>query len=63
MQKLRAGELSSLRLRPTSTRIIEKLVAKGWIERGSEARTYRISQAGETAMREQLPVSRPFQSG
>ena len=38
LQELLTGELSSAKLRPTSRRIIEKLIAKGWIERGRAPR-------------------------
>jgi hypothetical protein len=55
LQKLLTGELPSAKLRPTSSRIIGKLVAKGWIERGSAPRIYRITAAGEAAMRAKLP--------
>ena len=56
LQKLLAGESPSAKLSPTTrSRLIEKLVAKGWIEHGSAARIYRITPAGEAAMRAKLP--------
>ncbi|WP_146690620.1 hypothetical protein [Bradyrhizobium canariense] len=57
MQKLRTGgELSGKNLEPTSHRMILKMTAKGWVERGSASGRYRITPAGEAALRAQLPV-------
>jgi hypothetical protein len=57
LQALRAGsELSARELEPTTRRTILKLMAKGWIERGSSSRLYRITPVGEDALRIQLPL-------
>jgi predicted MarR family transcription regulator len=36
--------------------IIAKLLAKGWIEGGSAARTYKITAAGKQALQTPLPI-------
>ena len=53
LQELRIGELPGPRLGTAS--VIAKLLAKGWIERGSTARIYRITPAGKEALRMHLP--------
>jgi hypothetical protein len=56
LQRLRPGaELTLRELAPTGHRTILTMIAKGWIERGSEGRTYRITVAGKTAMRLKIP--------
>jgi hypothetical protein len=59
LQKLRAGELPSVKLRPTTSRIIAKLVAKV----GSSGVADRIAPAGEAAMRAKLPSGAGSSSG
>ena len=57
MQKLAAhGELSTRSLEPTGQRTILKMAAKGWVERGGLGGTYRITSAGDRALRAQLPM-------
>jgi DNA-binding PadR family transcriptional regulator len=55
MQLLRAhGEMPLLKLHPTGPTTIAKMVEKGWVERvGSD--TYRITAAGEAALKAELP--------
>jgi hypothetical protein len=55
MQLLRAhGELPLLKLHPTGPTTIAKMVQKDWVERvGSDS--YRITPAGEAALRAELP--------
>ena len=50
------GELSARDLEPTGQRSILKMMEKGWVE-GSGG-TYRITPAGEAALRAQLPMHR-----
>jgi len=59
LQKLAArGELSARSLEPTGKRTILKMMAKGWVERGGVRGTYRITSAGNGALRAQLPMGR-----
>jgi hypothetical protein len=59
LQELRSrGELSARNLLPTGQQSILKIMAKGWIENGSSTGTYRITPAGEAALRAQLPMHR-----
>lgn len=56
LQRLRlCAELTLRELAPTGHRTILTMMSKGWIERGSESGTYRITVAGETAMRLKIP--------
>jgi hypothetical protein len=56
LQRLRVrDELSAKDLEPSTHRTILRLMAKGWIERGSSAGRYRITSAGNEAMRAPLP--------
>jgi hypothetical protein len=58
LQELRLwGELSARNLLPTGQQSVLKMLAKGWIERGSTG-TYRITPAGDAALRAQLPIDR-----
>jgi hypothetical protein len=52
------GELSARDLEPTGKRSILKMMEKGWVEGGGATRTYRITPAGEAALRAQLPMHR-----
>jgi hypothetical protein len=54
LQKLSRGELPATRLSPVAT--VGKLLAKGWINRGSSLRVYQITPAGEAALRAKLPT-------
>jgi hypothetical protein len=59
LQELRSrGELSARNLLPTGQQSILKMMAKGWVENGGSAGTYRITPAGEAALRAQLPMRR-----
>jgi hypothetical protein len=59
LQELRAkGELSARKLEPTGLKTLQKMIAKGWLERGDTVGMYRITVAGETALRPQLPIER-----
>jgi hypothetical protein len=53
LQELKAGELPAQRI--GSHTVIANLLSKGWIERGSTARNYRITPAGTEALRRRLP--------
>ena len=52
LQELKIGELPGRRIDTAS--LIAKLLAKGWIEHGTAARTYRITSAGIEALRTPL---------
>lgn len=54
LQELRLCELPAHRIGTPS--LIARLLAKGWIEDGSAARTYRITFAGTEALRTPLPI-------
>jgi hypothetical protein len=61
LQELRSrGELSAKNLLPTGQQSILKMIAKGGVENGGSTGTYRITPAGEAALRlrAQLPVHR-----
>lgn len=59
LQELRSrGELSARNLLPTGQHTIQKMVAKGWLESGVAPSTYRITAAGEAALRARLPTQR-----
>jgi DNA-binding PadR family transcriptional regulator len=59
LQKLLGGrELPATKLHPTGAQTIKTMVAKGWIERGSSERVYRITPAGEAAVRAPLPMTK-----
>jgi hypothetical protein len=58
LQKLAKGsELSAAQLAPAGRQTIAKLLEKGWIQHGDAARLYRITKAGDAAMRAELPTS------
>jgi hypothetical protein len=52
------GELSARELEPTGRPSILKMMAKGWVEDCGSAETYRITPAGEAALRAPLPMHR-----
>ncbi len=52
LQELKIGELPRPRIGTAA--IVAKLLAKGWIEHGTAARTYRITSAGIEALRTPL---------
>jgi hypothetical protein len=54
LQELKLGEMPARRLGTAS--VIAKLLAKGWIEGGSAARTYKITAAGKQALQTPLPI-------
>ena len=57
--KLRAyTELTAREREPTGQQTIQKMVAKGWLERGVKPGTYRITAAGDEALRAPLPMHR-----
>jgi DNA-binding IclR family transcriptional regulator len=57
LQRLRAsGEMTLKAIGPTSHRVVLKMMAKGWVEHGSEGRTYRITPDGNAALRAKMPV-------
>ena len=56
MLKLRARtELTARELEPTGQQTIQKMMAKGWLEHGVKPSTYRITAAGDEALRAPLP--------
>jgi hypothetical protein len=56
LQKLLGGERMGARI--GSSTIVEKLIMKGWIEPGSANRIFRITAAGEAALRTKLPLNK-----
>jgi hypothetical protein len=54
LQKLSRGEIPATGLSPVAT--VGKMLTKGWIEHGSSPRVYRITPAGEAALRAKLPL-------
>ena len=46
------------RLHPAGGRTIAGMIAKGWIEKLSDGRTYCITPAGEAALRAVIPFKR-----
>jgi DNA-binding PadR family transcriptional regulator len=58
LDKLRSDrELSVAQLHPTGTTALAKMAQKRWIER-TGANTYRITTAGKSALKAQLPDRR-----
>jgi hypothetical protein len=54
--KLRSGhELPLGKLSPTGHSSILKMIAKGWIVRGTASGSYRITPEGEAALRAKIP--------
>ena len=59
LQKMSAhGELPLAKLHPTAKITLEKMLAKGWIERGGSPETYSITPVGEAALKAKLPTDR-----
>jgi DNA-binding PadR family transcriptional regulator len=60
LQKLRLGnELPLTKLpAPAGRTTIQKLLEKGWIERGRSSRSYRITELGIEALTAQMPIER-----
>jgi DNA-binding PadR family transcriptional regulator len=57
MQSMRVrGELPLAKLYPTGKPTLERMLAKGWIEVGGSPETYRITPAGEAALKAKLPT-------
>lgn len=57
LQRLRAsGEMTLKALGPTTHRTVLKMIAKGWVERGNDSRTYRITPDGDAALRAKMPL-------
>ena len=58
LQRMRAagGEMTLKALAPTTHRTIVKMIEKGWVERGSDSRTYRITPAGDAELRAKMPI-------
>jgi hypothetical protein len=56
LQKLTTGEKPAADLIRGVT--AKKLLAKGWIEHGNSPQVYRITPAGEAALRAKLPVDK-----
>ena len=57
LQRLRAsGEMTLKAIGPTSHRTVLKMIAKGWVEPGSDSRTYRITLDGDAALRAKMPL-------
>ena len=51
------GELPLVKLHPTGLLTIKRMVEKAWVER-TGTNTYRITPAGETALKAELPDDR-----
>jgi hypothetical protein len=59
LQRLRGvSELAVAQLPSTSSQTIKNLLAKDWIEHGSSDRVYRMTPAGEAALRAALPMNK-----
>ena len=59
LQKMSSTEgLSEERLHPAGARTIAGMIAKGWITRQSDDRTYCITPAGDAALKAVIPVKR-----
>jgi len=56
LQKLSKGALPVTELRSAAT--VAKMLDKGWIERGSSDRVFRITPAGEAAGRAELSLNK-----
>ena len=50
--------LTTERLYPAGSQTIAGMVAKGWIEKQPDGRTYCITPAGESALKAVIPVKR-----
>jgi len=46
------------RLQPAGKRTVAGMVAKGWIEKQPDGRTYCITPAGDAALKAVIPVKR-----
>jgi hypothetical protein len=46
------------RLQPAGTRVFEGMLAKGWIEKQPDGRTYCITPASDEALRAIIPIRR-----
>ena len=59
MQKMSPTRgLTYERLQPAGKRAVAGMVAKGWIEKQPDGRTYCITPAGDEALRAVIPVKR-----
>ena len=57
LQQLLGGrELTAADLHPANSNTIKNMLAKGWIESGSSDSNFRITLAGEAALRAELPM-------
>ena len=57
MQKMTIhGTLPLGKLYPTGKVTLERMLAKGWVEVGASPETYRITPAGEAALKAKLPT-------
>jgi hypothetical protein len=50
--------LAAEKLHPAGTKLIATMLAKGWIERQADGRTYCITPAGNEALKAIIPVKR-----
>jgi DNA-binding PadR family transcriptional regulator len=61
LAKLRTyGELTARQLESTGHQALRKMIVRGWLERGEAVGTYRITGAGDAALRAQLPIDRKY---
>ena len=51
-----SGEMTLKAIGPTTHRTVLKMMAKGWVERGSDGRMYRITPDGDAALRAKMPL-------
>jgi hypothetical protein len=56
MLKMRA--LGQLPVREAASRTIVKMIAKGWIERDRSKDAFRVTAAGEAALKAELPLNK-----
>ena len=58
LQKLARGELPIVKLHPTGRPTLSKMMAKGWVEQGEAKESYRITPAGHSALKANIPSDR-----
>jgi len=58
LQKLARGELPIVKLHPTGRPTLSKMIAKGWVEQGEAKESYRITPAGHSALKANIPADR-----
>jgi len=62
LQKLARGELPIAKLHPTGRLTLSKMVAKGCVEQGEGRESYRITPAGHSALKANIPAETRLRS-